>query len=261
VNQIYFLEICRGLRVPTTTITAETLQPEFVPFPFGFVYIEEGSGRKILVDTGFSDKEWETVYAPAVEAIGLQNFGLTPAALAKIGVTPEDITDIILTHLHTDHAGGLNQFPNARFYIQKAELQYAVIAPEFQFTTHGHYNADIVVDMVRLAYQERVNILVGDHVLFDGISVIHTPGHTPGHQSVMARTDSGLVSILGDAAHSYSNLFEEKPGAINVNLIQCLQSYRKIKTTPGYDSKKVVVFHGIEVTRFPEVAEHVYKID
>lgn len=261
MSNVYFCEISRALKVPTTVITAETMLPEFVPFPMGFAYVEEKSGRKIMVDTGYTEKEMNTIYGAAVESGALKGFGFAPELLAKLNVKPDEITDIILTHLHVDHAGGLNQFPNARFYVQKAELQFAVTAPEFKFTTHGHYYPDTVVDMVRLAYGERVAILDGDQELFPGIHVFHTPGHTPGHQCVTVQTETGMVTIMGDAAHSYDNFIEEKAGAINVNLIQMLQSYRKIKAIPGHDPNKLVIFHGIEVTQFPEVAKHVYKIN
>lgn len=261
MSNVYFLEIARSDKVPTTIITAETMMPEFVPFPLGFAYIEEGSGRRVLVDIGFTEKEWSTAYAQGVQSGNLKGFGFPLEALARLDVGPGDITDIILTHLHLDHASGLNQFPKARFYVQKAELQFAITAPEFKFTTHGHYHPETVVDIVRLAYAERVTILDGDRGLFPGIRAVHTPGHTPGHQCVTVETDTGLVTILGDAAHSYGNFFGEKAGAINTNMIQGLQSYRKIKEIPGYDADKVVVFHGIEVTKFPEVAEHVYKIN
>jgi glyoxylase-like metal-dependent hydrolase (beta-lactamase superfamily II) len=261
MSNVYFLEIARSGKAPTTIITAETMIPEFVPFPLGFAYIEERSGRKILVDIGFTEKEWNTTYSPGVQSGSMKGFGFPLEALARLKVAPDDITDIVLTHLHLDHAAGMNQFPKARFHVQKAELQFAITAPEFTFTAHGHYYPETVVDIVRLAYAGRVAILDGDRELFPGIRAVHTPGHTPGHQCVTVQTDAGMVTILGDAAHSYGNFIDEKPGAINTNMLQGLQSYRKIKALPGFDPDRLVVFHGIEVTKFPEVAEHVYKIN
>ncbi|MEM7711910.1 MAG: MBL fold metallo-hydrolase, partial [Pseudomonadota bacterium] len=90
------------------------------PMPIEFfvwVLKDPDSGRAILVDTGFDEAEATRRGRP---------IDRHPAeAIKAIGVDPETITDVIVTHLHFDHAGSLDAFPNARFHLQEAEMVYA----------------------------------------------------------------------------------------------------------------------------------------
>ena len=82
-----------------------------------FVWLIRGGGRDILVDTGFNAEE--------AQARG-RKLTLNPVdALAGFGVAADDIKDVIVTHLHYDHAGNLDRFPNARFHLQDREMSYA----------------------------------------------------------------------------------------------------------------------------------------
>ena len=257
--KIYFLEVCRAERFPTTITTARTISPQFIPFPLGFILLEEPSGRKILVDSGLNEEE-ASDNAPGAEAFGMKRFGSSSELLDRINIKPEAITDVILTHLHADHAGGVSQFPQATFYLQKEELQYAVTVPEFEFLGGTDYTKRNILNIVRLAFEGKVKFLDGDQELFKGLSVYKTPGHTPGHQIVTVQTTAGIYMILGDMAYSYENFFKEIPISSYVNLVEYLQSFRKIKKIHGYDDRKIIVVHDPETTKYPQVADHVYQI-
>lgn len=259
--KVYYLEYARFNGFPTTLETLETVAPKFVAWPFGFAYIEDSSSnRKILVDCGLDDYAIKAWIDPAVDALKITKFGNAVQCLAKLNVKPEEITDIILTHLHWDHAAGLRQFPNATFYVQREELRFAVFSAELNFL-RTHYKKEVVTTFIGYAFDGRVKVLNGDEQIFDGIKAYLTPGHTLGSQVVTVQTKGGMITLMGDATHAYANLMDEKPDVYVVDTIQMLQSYRKIKALPGFDKNKVIIYHAIESTKFPVAADHVYRID
>jgi N-acyl homoserine lactone hydrolase len=133
---------------------------------------------RVLVDTGLVDT------TPELEA----EWPITLRPWPELG----PIEAVINTHLHFDHCGGNRRFAGVPTYVQRAELA-AVSEPDY------------VVEWVRFDgadYRE----LAGDAELFDGISVLSTPGHSPGHQCVLVETDEGLVVLGGDVTYSMDEL-------------------------------------------------------
>ena len=147
----------------------------------GFVIIHPGGAA--LVDTGVGGpdellSDWRVVNRTAADA------------LAGIGMSPADIGLVINTHLHFDHCGQNAVFAHAPVYVQRAELARAQReAPEL-CEWLGFMNASF-------------ELLDGDAEIMPGVSVITTPGHTAGHQSVVVRTGDGSADLLiGDAAYT-----------------------------------------------------------
>ena len=101
--------------------------------PYAYVLIK-GQGQVILVDTGYDHKEYGKYLA---DLYGVSNWHPASEVLAECGVTPADVTTVFITHAHFDHMGGLDLFPNAKFYIQKREIDQWVwaltLGPEFRF--------------------------------------------------------------------------------------------------------------------------------
>jgi len=143
---------------------------------FGWA-IESPEGT-ILVDTGMVDStpeldaEWGPVLRPYPELGG--------------------VVAIVNTHLHFDHCGGNRRFAGTPTYVQRAELEAAV-------------EPDYLVEWARFPGESYVE-LDGDAELADGVSVLFTPGHSPGHQAVVVETADGLVVLGGDVTHSLSEL-------------------------------------------------------
>ena len=156
--------------------------------------------KRILVDTGMCCTEMAQKYhylgSTQNEEQRIDN------ALMKIGVKTEDIDIVILTHLHWDHSQNLDMFKNANFYVQKKELDFAKkpIPPYYSSYDYGNNEFKPSFESVKF------NVLNGDEKITEGIEVFMTPGHSPGHQSVLVKTEKGNYVIAGDAVMCYENL-------------------------------------------------------
>ena len=156
--------------------------PDGLEWPVhGFVVTHQGGA--VLVDTGVGGpvdllNDWRVVNRTAADA------------LAELDMTPADIDLVINTHLHFDHCGQNAVFGHAAFYVQRAELDRAQRESRELFDWFGFMNA-------------KFELLDGDAELLPGLSVITTPGHTVGHQSVLVRSaDGGSDVLIGDAAYT-----------------------------------------------------------
>jgi len=122
---------------------------------------------------------------------------LLVSQLQNCRLRPEDITVVINTHLHFDHCGNNKLFKNAKFYVQKEELRYAFSPDRFQKNAYLRDCIDRDFDHIETK---------GDCRLTEEVSMISTPGHSPGHQSVVVRNDRNTFVYCGDAAPLKENL-------------------------------------------------------
>ncbi|NLL52072.1 MAG: N-acyl homoserine lactonase family protein [Peptococcaceae bacterium] len=156
---------------------------EVQDFPLIAYYLE--GEHKILVDTGGSHPE-------STQGKNAAPYKRSPeqeldVALQKIGVDPADIDYVIFTHLHWDHAANNHFFPKAKLLCQKKEFE-SLNDPNY--SNKGYEMENIM--------QYKYELLDGDVQVVDGISVVLTPGHTPGMQSVVVDTEIGKVICTGD---------------------------------------------------------------
>ena len=169
-------------------------------FPI-LIFLLEGNGRKILVDTGGGDPESESMKS-AGHAKSRHTPDQTPdQALRLLGVSPDEMYTVILTHLHWDHAYNNHLFPRARFVVQKAELLEAVDPlPKFR----GFYESFSSGRIPPWARQATDWIIVdGACILCERIRLIPLPGHTAGLQGVLVDTADGRKLIASDAVPLY----------------------------------------------------------
>jgi len=155
--------------------------PDGLDWPVhGFVVTYPGGAA--LVDTGVGGpadllSDWRVVNRTAADA------------LADLDMTPSDIDLVINTHLHFDHCGQNAVFKNAAFYVQRAELSRAKRESPDLYDWFDFMNA-------------KFELLDGDTEVLPGLSVITTPGHTDGHQSVVVQSGDGLDLLTGDAVYT-----------------------------------------------------------
>ena len=153
---------------------------------------------------------------------------------------PEEIDTILLTHLHWDHGYGVYKIPNAKVYVQKDELQYA-IAP---FPIHkGAYELnDTGKPPYFFEYFHRIVTVDGDCTFTDGIDLIKLPGHSPGSQGILVSTPNGRYLITGDLYYNMQNYEEDLPTGVFTSLYDYYASFQKVKALgdditllPGHD--------------------------
>lgn len=197
----------------------------------------ESNNKKIVVDTGPSEPGMAEKYHNYL----IKQFRTPSEALKKEKINPLDIDYVIITHLHWDHCYNNYLFKNAKFFVQREELRYA-IAP---LPVHAiHYEA-ISLGMTPPYINTCFEILDGDFRLDDRINIIFTPGHTPGSQGISIKTDKGTYFIAGDNVPLYENwkgnsVVNHIPNGVFVNLEQYFKSLNKIENlgafvVPGHD--------------------------
>jgi len=200
-----------------------------------FVWLARTATRTVVIDTGFSEsagrrRKRECLRPPA-------------ESLKLLGVDAGEVRDVIVTHLHYDHVGNFDQFPQATFHLQDLEMSYAT----GRHMAVGHfayaYEVEEVVGMVRRVYQGRVTFHDGDAEIAPGLTVHHIGGHTLGLQSVRVWTRVGWIVLASDASHYYANMEEGRPFPIVVDIAKMADGWRKLRTLasapqhviPGHD--------------------------
>ena len=152
----------------------------------------------ILVDTGFdaamAKRRSRTVLKPVEDG------------LRTIGITPDDVRDVVITHLHYDHAGNHELFPRARFHLQDCEMAYATGRCMCDAAFRVPFEADDVAAMVRKVFADRVTFHDGDGAIAPGVTVHHIGGHSMGLQAVRVETTRGAVVLASDASHLYAHV-------------------------------------------------------
>jgi glyoxylase-like metal-dependent hydrolase (beta-lactamase superfamily II) len=210
--------------------------PHDAPMPMDyFTWLVLGEGRRIVVDTGFT------------EEVALQRkrrFLRCPVeTLRLLGVAPEAVEDVVLTHLHYDHVGNFHKFPAARFHLQEREMQFAT-GRHMRYAKFGHsFEVEDVVGMVRLNFKGRVELHRGEVALAPGISLHLTGGHTDGLQIVRVHTKRGWVVLASDASHYYEHIETNRLFTTAFHLGDMLDAYRTVErlaasprhVVPGHD--------------------------
>ena len=178
----------------------------------------------ILWDTGIDDRLAGTpggkVIAHDIQGIVTRTVA---AQLGEIGVAPADIGTVLLSHGHFDHVGNCRLFPHAVWHLQKAEWA-AMSGPDY--ADHGY-----TPDLYATLREARVVTVSGDCDLFgDGsVRILSTPGHTPGHGSLLLRLEkTGPVLLSGDVAHFRSNLDHRRVPTMNSDARLTRESMDKV---------------------------------
>lgn len=225
------------------------------PMPLDYyVWLLRSDDRAILVDTGFDGAE--------ATARGRVLDREPPAALAALGLAPEDIDTVVVTHLHYDHAGGLAHYPNARFHLQAAEMEFATGPCMCHDHMRHPFTAEHVCQMVRHVYSGRVVFHDGDGAVAPGVTVHAIGGHSRGLQAVRAKTRTGHVCLASDASHFYENYLTGRPFTIIADMGPMLAGFDRIRALADRP-EGVIPGHDPLVGRiFPEVAGgFVHRLD
>lgn len=196
-----------------------------------FVWLIRGGNGDILVDTGFND-------VAARERS--RTLTINPAdALKQFGVSPDSIRDIVITHLHYDHAGNLDLFPGARFHLQDREMSFATGRCMCHGLLRHPFSVEDVTLMVRHVYSDRVVFHDGDAEIAPGVTLHHVGGHSDGLQVVRVETERGPVVLASDAAHYYGNMHRGNPFPIVYNIGDMMQGWRTVERLAGHPDRVI----------------------
>lgn len=201
----------------------------------------------LVVDTGFD---------PAVGARRGRTCLWPPReALARLGVDPAAVTRVLLTHLHYDHVGNLDAFPNAEFLVPDLELRFWTgrTAARGQFAEHVEQaEIDSIAEARR---QGRVRVLTGMTEVVPGVHAIHAGGHSPGQLVVLVDAAGGRAVLASDAVHLYEEFERDRPFSIFVDLAGMYEGYDLVRTlcqdvvgamVPGHDPDVMRRFPAVE---------------
>lgn len=192
------------------------------PMPMDyFVWLIRGASGSWVVDTGFNQA--------AASARGRILLRRPTEALALVGEDASTSQNVIITHLHYDHAGNCELFPKATFHLQDRELQFATGRYMAHRCMHEAYNVFDVLGMVQNVYAGRVRFHDGDAEIALGISVHLIGGHTMGLQAVRVNTKRGWVVLASDASHYYRNMVEKRPFPIVHSVGDMVEGWQKLQ--------------------------------
>lgn len=172
------------------------------------VWLVTDGKQHFLVDSGMTD------IARIEEMLKVSGWGGGHAALrarlAEHGLTPDDISHVILTHMHFDHADNLELFPNSCIVVQRSELFHAIDPTPSQ---RPFFKGHIMAEMLGRKRPRGLRLVEGDFDFVEGIKVIHVPSHTPGMQVPIVTTAKGKVALVSDLGDHYKYWYPADPRA------------------------------------------------
>ena len=205
------------------------------------VWLIRGGGRNVLFDSGFHREVW-------LKRFTTTDYLRPDEAVKLAGVKPEDVTDIIISHAHWDHMGGIDLFPKATVWIQKQEFAYYTGDAWQPGGKHGGIDPDDVKALVQLNTDGRLRLVDGDNVeILPGIRAYTGARHTFASQYIRVEGDRPFV-LASDNCYLYRNLDEhrasatfseaDQPGNIKnqQHMIELAGSADRV--VPGHDPKQ-----------------------
>jgi N-acyl homoserine lactone hydrolase len=210
-------------------------------------WLIQSGEEAILVDTGPSAEDAPaTRYHTPIRRSPAQK---PDAALRAVGVDPDRISRVVLSHLHWDHCYNLECFPSARFLVQAEEVRTAVdpVPPQ----RHPYEVGIPGVQPSWLPFFDRLEVIQGEVEVAPGVRTVCLPGHTPGLQGVVVETAAGRYLIASDAVPLGANFHGEGAGpiapAIHVDVAACYRSFERMRAVADV----VLPSHDMDVLRQP----------
>jgi glyoxylase-like metal-dependent hydrolase (beta-lactamase superfamily II) len=218
------------------------------------IWLIRGHGRVILFDSGFYREKFLQQWKPV-------DFVKPSEAIARLGLNPEDITDVVLSHLHWDHADGADLFPKAKVWAQRDEYAYYTGDAWQQGGRHGGIDPEDVLALVRINTQGRLGLVEGDNQeIIPGVRCYIGGKHTWQSQYVGVNTAGGTVILASDNAYLYENLDKHAAIAQTLDRESNLRAQERMRQLAGRLELIVPGHDPQQFERFPKVAEGVVRI-
>jgi len=231
VEKLYVLNCGEGTAGDISRWTPGLNEGKMMDFVDTCYLIKHGKGW-FLWDTGIADSvaSMPNGLAPAdPKAVTWRRPKTLQAQLEQLGLKPDDVKSMAVSHTHPDHTGNVELFPQAMLYVQKAEYDWPGANNEPRFKP-----------------SHPVELLAGDKDVFgDGsVTILSTPGHTPGHQSLLVKLPkTGAVVLSGDAVHFRDNWDNRRVPSMNANKELSTASMQKIADTLDKEKAQLWINH------------------
>jgi glyoxylase-like metal-dependent hydrolase (beta-lactamase superfamily II) len=232
VEKLYVLNCGEGTAGDISRWTPGLNEGKSMDFVDSCYLIKHSSKGWFLWDTGIADAvaAMPNGLVPAdPKAVTWRRPKTLAAQLEQLGLKPDDVKAMAVSHTHPDHTGNVELFPQATLYVQKAEYDWPGANNEPRFKP-----------------SHPVEQLAGDKDVFgDGsVTILSTPGHTPGHQSLLVKLPkTGAVILSGDVVHFKDNWDNRRVPGMNVNKDQSAASMQKIADTLAKEKAQLWINH------------------
>jgi len=252
--QVYALKFNEPGSVPVRDIAVGTSSTDSVSVCNMFWYLKDSNGRNVIVDAGFID----------TTGTGDSKYERPDVVLKRLNVSPSCITDVIITHPHPDHIGGILLFPNARVWMQKEDFVYFVSGAWKKEGALAEFTGNDVRNLTEISLQGRLELTDGDNIeIIPGIKVFTGSRHTYENQYLLVNSDSktNRIVIASDAVWFYFNLNNLLPISTFVfdpnAYVEAMRRMKTMVTDPAY----IIPGHDdLVFSRFPGVCKGVVKI-
>ena len=245
-HEVYAVRYGTLARFPVAALVAGADTARRMDIALMVWLVRAPGGRTILVDAGFYRAKFLARWKPA-------GYVQPSAALARAGVRPEDVTDIVVSHVHWDHLDGADLFPNARLWIQRDEYErYVDDAGRARERTIDSADAAMLASLRRAG---RVELVPGDSVeILPGVRVFTGGKHTFASQYATVSTAGGPVVLASDNAYLYENLEQRRPIAQTLDSASNLKAQDRVRALAS-DPRLIVPGHDPAVLeRYPAAA-------
>jgi glyoxylase-like metal-dependent hydrolase (beta-lactamase superfamily II) len=217
------------------------------------IWLIKGDGRNVLFDCGFYREQFMRQWHPA-------DYERPSAALERAGLKAEDITDVVVSHIHWDHADGFDLFPKAKIWIQQDELEYYA-GEAWQGHNRTAADPEDLLGLVKLNTEGKVGLVHGDaQEILPGLTCYIGGKHTFQSQYLAVNTAAGIVVLASDNVYLNENLEKHVPIAATLDAESNLRAQDRMKQMAA-SPKLILTGHDPAVMKnFPEVAPRVVKI-
>lgn len=241
------------------TLGTDVGKPFTVPVPFLLIKHPRGI---VLFDTGNAPEvvdgkheHWGDDVVAAYNPVMTKD-QCCVNAIQKVGVKPEDVKYVILSHLHLDHAGCVGHFPNAKYMVHREELRYAYVPDHFMKAAYIRKDFDKPVEWVLLdGWHDNMFDLFGD----GQITTVFTPGHTPGHQSLLLRLPNmAPLLFAADACYTMENIEDNRLPGLAWNFGEVANSIERMKRMRETLGAQIIPGHDPEAWKKLPLAPECY---
>jgi glyoxylase-like metal-dependent hydrolase (beta-lactamase superfamily II) len=250
--QVFALKYAEAGKFPAAGPVIGAGQNDSVDLVYMFWLLKDPKGKNILVDAGFIDSTHTT-----------KNFLRPDSVLLQLNIPPQEISDIIITHPHYDHIGGINLFPNAVIWMHQDDYEYFIGPAWEKGGVSTGFNKTDVKNMLTIQSLGRLKLIKGDDIEFmPGIKAFTGSKHTFQNIYLLVNANSKKNKILlaSDAIWFNLNLEKELPISLCLDTASYVKAIRRMKTLvadqdliiPGHDNKIFL--------KFPKVNDRTVRI-